>query len=50
MPPLSERQSAVLDLICACVGWHKFPPTIREIAGRFGIRPPENVSRHVHSP
>ena len=49
MPPLTQRQSAVLDFICAYVDRHKFPPTIREIAGHFGIRSPNGVVCHIRA-
>lgn len=37
MRDLTERQKEILDFICSYIGENSFPPTIREIAGRFGI-------------
>lgn len=37
MRDLTERQKEILDFICKYIGENSFPPTIREIAGKFGI-------------
>lgn len=37
MRDLTERQKEILDFICTYIGKNSFPPTIREIAGKFGI-------------
>ena len=49
MPPLTERQTAAGDFICAYVDRHKFPPTIREIGTHLGIKSPKGVTCHIHA-
>ena len=37
MKPLTNRQTEILDFIKGFIKSHKYPPTIREIAGNFEI-------------
>lgn len=45
--PLTDRQRAVLDFIVEFSSNHGFPPTVREIALRMGIRSTNGVSDHL---
>ena len=49
MPPLTERQAAVFEFICAHIDRYKFPPTIREIGDYFGIKSPNGVMCHLRA-
>lgn len=46
-PPLTERQQKVYDLIVEQVGLWGYPPTIREIGVRLGIRSTNGVADHL---
>lgn len=46
-PPLTPRQSAILEFIRAHVAKHSYPPTIREIGTAFGIRSTNGVNDHL---
>jgi len=47
MPPLTPRQTAILDFIRAYIDRCKFPPSIREIGEHFGISSPTGVICHI---
>ena len=49
MPPLTKRQTAVLDFIRVYIERQKFPPTVREIGDHFGIRSPNGVQCHIRA-
>lgn len=46
-PVLTERQQRVYDTICECIRTQGFPPTIREIGNRLGIRSTNGVADHL---
>jgi len=46
-PKLTERQQEVLDLIQAHIERDGYPPTIREIGDRLGIRSTNGVNDHL---
>ena len=48
-PPLSKRQTQVLDLIRDTVASQGYPPTVREIGERLGLRSPSTVHSHLAS-
>ncbi|MFW6343786.1 MAG: transcriptional repressor LexA [Sediminispirochaetaceae bacterium] len=39
MKKLTARQEEILRFICSFIEEHSYPPTMREIAGQFGISP-----------
>ncbi len=45
--PLSNRQAAILDFIRTHQRVEGYPPTIREIAARFGHASPRAVQKHL---
>ena len=45
--PLTDRQTQVLTYIVDVVERHGAPPTVREIADRFGFASPGSVQRHL---
>lgn len=47
MTPLTSRQSQILDFIRAEIADRGRPPTVREIAGAFGIRPTNGARDHL---
>jgi repressor LexA len=51
MPPenksLTPRQKAVLDFIEGFVRAEGYPPSLREICARFGIKGPNNARKHL---
>lgn len=49
MPPLSERQIAVLDFICVYIEKHKFPPTVREVGNHIGVTSPKGIKYHMRA-
>ncbi|HOX36971.1 MAG TPA: transcriptional repressor LexA [Candidatus Brocadiia bacterium] len=44
---LTDRQREILDFISDCIRSQGVPPTVREIAGHFGMRSPRAVSDHL---
>lgn len=48
-PALSPRQREALEIIRAYVAEHGYPPSLREIAARMGIRSPNGVLDHVRA-
>jgi SOS-response transcriptional repressor LexA len=46
-PKLTARQAEVLDVIEAAIRQQGYPPTIREIGAKLGIRSPQGVSDHL---
>ena len=49
MPPLTKRQNAVLDFICAYTEQYKFPPTVRDIGRHFGIKSRNGAQCHIRA-
>lgn len=47
LPPLTQRQQAVLAFIIECVDTEGYPPTIREIGNHMGIRSTNGVNDHL---
>jgi len=47
LPQLTDRQAAILKFIAERIDEDRCPPTVREIAGSFGIRSPKAVSDHL---
>ena len=46
-PPLSKRQSQILDVVRASVERHGYPPSVREIAQAVGLASPSTVKHHL---
>lgn len=44
---LTKRQMQVLEFIDGFVGDHGYPPTVREVAARFGFRSPRAAHDHM---
>src|SRR5512137_906674 len=44
---LTKRQEEILDFIVGWVRDEGFPPTLKEIAGRFGLASPNAARDHV---
>lgn len=44
---LTDRQREVLGFIAECIRERGYPPTVREIGTRFGIRSPQGVMCHL---
>ncbi len=49
MTELTERQRRVLDLIVSSVAERGYPPTLREIGSRMGIRSTNGVNDHLRA-
>lgn len=47
IPSLTDRQTQVLGYIVGVLERHGAPPTVREIADRFGFASPGSVQRHL---
>lgn len=47
MKPLTARQLAIFEFICEVTARVGFPPTIREIGARFGLRSNNGVAGHL---
>ena len=45
----TDRQQAVLDFVTEHIREHGFPPTLREIGGRLGIKSTNGVSDHLRA-
>lgn len=46
---LTKRQGQVLDFISEFVDGHGYPPTVREVASRFGFRSPRAAHDHIRA-
>jgi SOS-response transcriptional repressor LexA len=46
-PPITARQREVLDIVVASINEHGYPPTLREIGLRMGIRSTNGVNDHL---
>lgn len=46
---LTDRQRAVLDFICASIQDRGYPPTLREIGNKLGIRSTNGVNDHLRA-
>ena len=46
---LTDRQRAIVDFIRSFRADRGFPPTVREIGEKFGIRSPNGVMHHLHA-
>lgn len=44
---MTGRQREVFDFIKEFIGESGYPPTLREICARFGIKGPKNASKHL---
>ena len=49
MNDLTARQRDILDYIVESQRANGFPPTIREIGARFGIKSPNGVASHTNA-
>ena len=49
MEPLTNRQQEILDFIEAMVEARGYPPSVREIGDRVGLRSPSTVHSHLSS-
>ena len=49
MNQLTERQQLVLDFICASIRERGYPPTLREIGLKLGIRSTNGVNDHLRA-
>lgn len=49
MQPLTDRQKAVLSFIAESIGERGYPPTLREIGNRLGIRSTNGVNDHLRA-
>ncbi|HMU40775.1 MAG TPA: transcriptional repressor LexA [Pseudomonadota bacterium] len=47
--PLTQRQKEVLDVIEECIKKDGYPPTVRELGKRLGIRSTNGVNDHVQA-
>jgi len=47
--PLTARQAAILEFIKEHLRVHAYPPTLREIGARFGIRSTNGVNDHLRA-
>lgn len=47
MKPLTHRQQEVLDYISSHISGNGYPPTLREIAGQFGLSGPRASVKHL---
>lgn len=47
MKPLTHRQQQILDFLRGHVSEYGYPPTLREIAGRFGLSGPRASVKHL---
>lgn len=47
MKPLTARQLAIFQFICETTFQVGFPPTVREIGERFGLRSNNGVAGHL---
>jgi repressor LexA len=45
--PITPRQRDTLKAIIAFVGWHGYPPTIRELCRQLGTKPPGWMPKHL---
>lgn len=43
----TERQRAILDFLSAFIQKNGYPPSLREICGRFNIKSPKNAAKHL---
>lgn len=46
---LTERQRSVLEFICASIETRGYPPTLREIGSKLGIRSTNGVNDHLRA-
>lgn len=44
---LTERQREILDFIKEFIGRRGYPPALRDICARFGIKGPQNARKHL---
>ena len=49
MTELTARQREILDYIVEFQRVNRFPPTVREIGARFGIKSPNGVVSHTNA-
>jgi repressor LexA len=47
MTDLTKKQRAVLDVIRATVAEKGYPPTVREIGAKLGVKSPYAILRHL---
>ncbi|MEK6619022.1 MAG: transcriptional repressor LexA [Nitrospirota bacterium] len=45
--PLTRRQSSILNFVERYTVTHRYPPTLREIAGHYGMRSINGVKKHL---
>ncbi|MEK7772855.1 MAG: transcriptional repressor LexA [Deltaproteobacteria bacterium] len=46
---LTSRQKEILDFLKAFIGENGYPPSLRDICARFGIKGPQNAAKHLAS-
>lgn len=44
---LTQRQKEILDFLGGFIGQRGYPPSLREICARFGIKSPKNAAKHL---
>ncbi|MBW7957012.1 MAG: repressor LexA [Deltaproteobacteria bacterium] len=44
---LTSRQKEILDFLSEFIGEAGYPPSLRDICARFGIRGPKNAAKHL---
>src|SRR3989304_917157 len=44
---LTQRQKEILDFLREFIRESGFPPSLREICARFGIKGPQNAAKHL---
>jgi repressor LexA len=47
LPALTDRQQEILNYICNAINDEGYPPTLREIADRFGLNSTNGVNDHL---
>jgi len=47
LPPVSARQTRILEVIVGWVELHGYPPTVREIGSAVGLKSPSSVTHHL---
>jgi repressor LexA len=47
LPALTDRQQEILNYICNAIDDEGYPPTLREIADRFGLNSTNGVNDHL---
>jgi repressor LexA len=45
--PITPRQRDTLAAIVAHIEWHGYPPTIRELCRKLGVKPPGWMPQHL---